>query len=336
MCTTQDQTMTITSSLVFLMITGCMSNEALVTTDAGADLAPPADATPAADAQRVDGGPPFPVLSALDDEGEAVVADLRCLGSRRWPALGAHQPFALPVVPFGAPPTARVPGAAVQFFSSGAPSVDGSCPAPACRELSADAGGIISSSWPDGVVLTYRVKPIEDADQTKSFMQTVEFNLLLQQGGRAEGINTMSRAVLAALASSASVAVDERKGVLAGALRDCVGRPLRGAVVRLFDSAGDELTGVDGGPGVFYFNGEVRPGLDPSQRHTSTDGRYAVTNLAPGDLRVELWGVVEEGKPPRLVACEAAASYPDTLSISALLPLRADAPPACGSQPLQD
>jgi hypothetical protein len=290
-----------------------------------------ADAESVADSTNIDAELRGPLLTVEDDEGNAAVPDFDCLGSREWPTPVGESAFVLPVVPFGAPPSARVPDATVQFFSSGQPAADGSCTAPDCREVTADAAGEVRQIWPDGTVLNYRVKPISGDDPSTSFMPTVEFNLLVEQDGRPEGINTMSRAVLSALAQSVSVAFDDQKALLAGTLRDCAGRPVRGAVARVFDGVGSEVTRADGTL-VVYFDGEQRPGLEASQGNTDRDGRYSAINVPTGDVRVELWGTRAEGDQPQLIACELAAVYGDTMTIVPLQPLRADAPASCGTR----
>ncbi|WP_428262492.1 hypothetical protein [Haliangium sp.] len=284
------------------------------------------------------GAPPLPSLRFEDPDAGSGPADLSCLGERTQPVAGDERSFTMAVVPFGAPPSVRVPGAVVHIFAGNEVPDDDICAAPDCVELVADEQGEVTVEVPAEAWFAYRVLPMDGDEPTSTFLRTVESHLSPpEEGGRVENLNTITAATLNGLAASVGGEVRAATGVVSGRLRDCQGRPLAGAVMRIFDEDGVE---IELGPKVddaqvYYFDGAVPPALDATGEYTSIDGRFAAVNMPPSGLaRIELWGVPEGEAEPVLVACEELGIHADTLSVIALLPTRSDGPTRCGEVPL--
>jgi len=247
--------------------------------------------------------------------------DLACFGIRVAPMGGVPETIVTPVVPFGAPPSVTVPGLPVRFFTGGQASPG--CTEPDCLAAVADGSGNVAVSLPLGAWVTTEVPAIDGPDPMRSFMRTLEQQWRV---GDEETINTFNRGTLMGFEGALGAAVDPTRGLVAGRVLDCAGRPLAEARLRYFDGAGVE---VFADARTLYFDGAFPPGLDLSAESTATDGRYAGIDLPTQTQRIEAWGSVGDA-PPTRIACEVVQVEADTLTIQVLSPLRADAPDVCG------
>lgn len=89
---------------------------------------------------------------------------------------------------------------------------------------------------------------------------------------------------LTALATDAGKTLDPAKGIVTGAVHDCVIFGVANAVVRVGGAT----------DGVSYFDGFA---LAPMRTFTAKSGRFAVANVTPGPVTVEAFGRITAGGP---------------------------------------
>ena len=308
------------------ILSACPSSSGDNTPDSGSVDASQAETDAAS---TVDAPPELPELTFNLPIVGSGPADLSCLGQRTSPAPGAQTTIAMPVRPFGAPPQVALPGAVVQFFPGNQVDIISPCTAPSCSQVTANQDGVVNVEIPARAWFAYRALAISNSDPEKSFWQTVEYNLDSDRvTARSETVNTISEAAMLGLADQADVTLDRERGVISGAVLDCHGRPMIGAVARVF--SGDDGTS-DPGTTFSYFGTQTPPAIDPTLVHTSASGRYAIVNTPPGDVRVEIWGRPPGSNDVQLIACEPAAAFAESLTVLVMLPMRSDGPTACGS-----
>jgi hypothetical protein len=127
-------------------------------------------------------------------------------------------------------------------------------------------------------------------------------------------VSTMTYFTVPALVN---LSPDPTKSVIAGTAFDCTREPdtlsdiddgkIEGAEVVVTDLDGQPLEGVF----VKYF---IENFPDPEQPHTSQDGLWVAINVPPGDVRVEMWGLVDgqEG----LLGSTQLRTYADSINIA--------------------
>ena len=272
-------------------------------------------------AGAVGGGGAEPV-QALDENGNLVPADYACLGQLSMPAAGPEVTVTLPVLAFGEfdgdgnPVT--VSGATVQIYPGG-DTQGGACDAD-CSAATEAAPGLYEASIPSTGWYAYHV-------EAAGFIPTLENRVAAKPPGEPDWFNLMRRAVLSQLAAAIGTEIDPSKALLSGVVRHCQGRPVSGATLVLHHG-GEALVSGDDGFVMAYFSAM---GLSTARSATAAPGRWAAVNAPAGaPIRLEVWGAVEAGGEPVLLACELSEAHADTLSSGGLAPLRADAPAGCG------
>lgn len=127
-------------------------------------------------------------------------------------------------------------------------------------------------------------------------------------------VSTMTYYTVPALVN---LSPDPTKSVIAGTAFDCNREPdtlsdidegkVEGAEVIVTDLDGQPIDGVF----VKYF---IENFPDPEQPHTSPDGLWVAINVPPGDVRVEMWGLIDgqEG----LLGSTQLRTYADSINIA--------------------
>jgi hypothetical protein len=226
------------------------------------------------------------------------------------------------------------PDTTVRVFPGNAVLSVETCDAPTCIELTTDAAGNGAVNLPAGSWFAYQVQ----GDAAAGTATTAQVNVVAETSVDAELCpdgcieqSVISRSLFESALGAALVTAQEGTSYFTGTVRDCAGRPLVGAAIRVFGADGEIVGGTNpSGVRFVYWPDE---GLFPSSRqpYTSLQGRYAGGNIIPEErLRLEVWGVLAEGEDPTLIACEEFGGQEDQVTILNVDPLRADAPASCG------
>ncbi len=266
-----------------------------------------------------DGGMTSAPRVQAHDGDQIVAADFSCRGVRTAPTAGADTTATMPVLAFGEMADGNpvvVPGATVQIYPSndtqggmcGADCTTGTEVNPGLYEVTVPSPGWFSY-WVDG---------------GPDFHPTLENHTSLAPAPQPNWFNLMRRATLSGLFALLGEVADPNAALIAGRILDCNGLPVSGAELRVFDGQGS-ADGV-----IAYFAETGLPSVD--LEWTTSQARWTLANAPAGSpLRVELWGVVEDGGDTELLGCELMESYPDTVSSAGIGPLRADGPSDCGN-----
>ncbi len=291
--------------------------------------------TPATDAGPRDSGPSdsgmapveLPVLQAADGD-TLVAADLSCLGVRTAPTAGDATDLPVRSIQRGLMDMAR-PATTVRIFPGNQILSSETCDAPACTEVTTDGAGdgtvnLAADGW-----FAYQVI----GDETAGTSTTAQVNVPATPAGSGViELSVISRGLFESALGAANVQPQVGTSYFTGTARDCMGRPLVGARIRVFGGGGEIVGGTNPrGPRFVYWPDEGPFPLS-SEPYTSLQGRYAGGNVDPEDtLRLELWAVRAEGEEPSLIACEEFGGQQDQVTVLNVDPLRADAPASCSN-----
>lgn len=267
-------------------------------------------------------GSPEPTgLRVMTDEGPAA-ADFSCLGQRTRPSSSTQAFFSMPAFSFGQLDAegnrVTIANLEVQVFRDNRVPESTACGS-GCTLANHEGDGIYSFEASDGAWLAYRVLERPAANGAPAILRTVETNLA---PGPDEALNTVLAPVLDGVHQALDIPRDESRTLVAGRFVDCNGDLVEGATISLRDTEGDSIATVDGTQ-VIYLDAM---GPNPTLKKTPFSGQWSVTNVPVGESQVAVEVRASNGV---LVACELAATAPDTLSVVRLHPLRADAPSVC-------
>ncbi len=205
--------------------------------------------------------------------------------------------------------------------------------AAADQAATTDASGSVNFSDPIPTCspFTYRSSTDPARDET---IVTIDAHQVLPPVATQEGeFQSVSTATYAIIPSLLGVTVDDTKGAAAGTAYDCKGDPIEGAQVIVRDADG----GYPDSQVVRYFESDfpVR-----NRTTTSADGLWVVLNVPEGRGNVvELYGVLEAGGTPVLLATSPVDVFADSLNISSTSFGYGDGvvyPPACLSPTCTD
>lgn len=305
------------ASALALVVSGCDDGAMNTTPDAGPlpdDLEPLA----AYEEQNVGGEAMF-VPRALD---------YSCRGTRTRPTPGdpVETIFQLRDFQAGYP----VDGADIWVFSNNV--IADSCQAPSCTAITTDAAGDAALSLPAGGWFAYRVLPRMEADPLRTVSGVFQYNepAPLTDGGTIVG-NSVSGSTIDIIPATLGISRTEGLAIVAGRVEDCAEAYVENAIIRLFDPNGEAVTPSPSGPFFHYFNGNATNNVPAhGETDTNADGLYVVAEvpvISDGLYRVEAWGLLDG--EPRLLGCEAARIFPDSVTILNVGPARADAPEGC-------
>lgn len=301
------------SLLACVLLAGCPSNPPVTDTGATGDAPLPTDLPPA-----TIGTPSNPT---------AMPAEYGCLGTASAPTAGSAIDFAFQLRGFGSGDEVRM--ATVWFFPDNIvrDTCDGSC-----QEFETDMMGNATVNAPASGWYAYHVFTRAGATMATTYVDSVQINepAPAAAGGSVEA-NAVSVSTLNLIPAAYGFTRVPTTAIIAGEVQDCMGRPIRGAIVRIYDADGTEILNGDAAsdPHIAYFDGMENP--DNSSTYTQVDGLYATANIvAPATgfetMRVEAWGVPAAGGSLTRLGCESVGIYEDGVSIVNIGPMRNDYP----------
>lgn len=189
-------------------------------------------------------------------------------------------------------------------------------------EATADEAGGFALTVPTGTErVAYRVR----ADR---YIDTYLLNQRYQADVAAQTQSV--RAVSESLADVLPATIDRVRtpglGVLAGAIRDCEGNEVQGAIATVSATAGqpDHV----GGAATYYFSAgsQSLPVLHSASPTTNDDGLFVIFDLPPGDAHLQVWGFTSEQDPATddltLLAEIPAPIVGDAVITASMEPLR--------------
>lgn len=266
-----------------------------------------------------------PVLRANMD-GMLVEPDLTCLGVRTAPVAGDEASIPARTILRGLMDMAR-PDTTVRVFPGNRILSDETCAAPSCFTVTTNASGDADVTLPEDGWFAYQVV----GDATAGTATTAQVNVPAEPA--ASGVvefSVISRNLFESALSASNVNPQVGTSYFTGTARDCAGRPLVGAQIRVFGAGGEIVGTTNPANARFVYWPDMGPFPSSRQAFTSLQGRYAGGNIDPEDvLRIELYGVRAEGEAPSLIACEEFGGQEDQVTILNVDPLRADAPSGC-------
>ncbi len=248
-------------------------------------------------------------------------ADMACTPSE--PAAGTASDRTLRLVSFGTS-TTPIPNGAFEIWPGNA--VGATCTAPDCVALMSGTDSTVTTSLDDGY-FAYRV-PQNGAAMTYT---AIGYNRSPEASGNTDIVTIPSSLFMTAIGLIRSgFMADPADGILTGDVTDCDGEAVRGATIRIFDSAGAEIDMSDTGaltPGLAY----RRDGVLPSASLTTTDysGGYAAGNLpilADPRVAVVAYGTTEMGGTRDIIGCEEVVIGTNAITILSFGPYRSDYP----------
>lgn len=143
-------------------------------------------------------------------------------------------------------------------------------------------------------------------------------------------INSVSQLTANALPAFIGVSRTPGLGVLAGAIRDCNGHEVRGAVATVSNLSGS-AEHLDGAA-TYYFSADASDSLPVRHRvqgATNKDGLFTVIEVVPTDTAfLQVWGFTSEQNPATddmtILAEIPSPIFADSVVISSLEPMRSN------------
>jgi hypothetical protein len=182
----------------------------------------------------------------------------------------------------------RVPGAVITAWAGNDVSQT------PLDEATADAEGAYELTLPVGTArVAYRAS-------AAGYLDTYLLNQIYQPGVAAQTQQQDPVAISTADTLVALLGLEREPGtgVLAGAIRDCAGHEVEGAVATVSSTSGS-ATHVDGAT-TFYFSATATsvPVIHNQQAVTNRDGRFLVVGLEPAArVFIQVWGVLPGEDP---------------------------------------
>lgn len=265
------------------------------------------------------GGSPPPTLYAM---AMGTAADFSCSGSATIPAGGAATTASIRAEEFltrdGAGMRVALPSVRIQLFSDNI--IADTCAAPNCTEVTSGANGTVSGSLDAGQWFAYRMVENSGAMSVEVLANNREWAGTASEVVSATGFYASTVSMVRGLLGRPDVAASS--GSTVGTLIDCMGRPVGGAEIRMFQNGSQIQSGTTSDSTLV--TGLTMSNTPTSNRRTAVPGTFVGTNLPAGDIRVEAWGVLTAGSEPVRIACEEARMVTNGVSIVGLGPVRND------------
>jgi hypothetical protein len=249
-------------------------------------------------------------------------ADTACLGENTAPTAGAavngtieFEALALSPFPVAMGDVEVFPGATIR------PTCDGDC-----ISGTTDAEGRLMVDLPGGGWFGYRLA----AAGTGSTGSVPVLGMFYTWGTEAGGnvtVTAISSSVADIIAGQLNRELTASTSAVSGSIRDCNSDPVANIQIRFFRGDTEIVSGAADDVSSPRIVG-LGDGAIPSPNRnglTAYLGRFAgIVPSAGGAVRIEAWGVVEEGGAPVLVGCEDVLVEPGTVSVAVIPALRGD------------
>lgn len=247
-------------------------------------------------------------------------ADYACNGDETAPATGSSTDFTLNFDDFGG---MTAPGSiCVSFYDDNMIPMSDSC---AASGQMTDTMGALSVTDPDASWYAYRVYP------STTTLGVIQKNEAAPASGGSADAYTVSPTTAQLIPGILGLSQDPADGIFAGAVSDCNGDLVNGAVFRVVKGG----TIIPEGPmqadaHYEYFNG-TGDLPQAGQDYTNDDGQFLGANIPVGTEgeQVELIACANVGGTPTLIGCEETRAFAGYVNIVNLGPLRSDGPAAC-------
>lgn len=279
------------------------------------------------------GGETRGVVMAVDGD-ELVAADLSCLGTRTAPTAGAEMEFPIRTVSRGVSdgPAADT---SVQIWTTNLVPTATDC-GTGCTAVTTDGAGMATVTLPADGWFAYRVIGDEVAGSATTVQHNFPTDLTSFDAeptpSPAIELSVIGQSLFQTAIGTGFVTVQEGTMLFTGTATDCMGRPLHGVSLRVFGASGEVQGGtmtMRTGPRLIYWPDDS-PFPASSREFTSLQGRYAGANIPADDtIRVEIWGILEEGGELSMIGCEAIPGSPDVVNLLNIGPARSDGPADC-------
>jgi len=202
-----------------------------------------------------------------------------------------------------------------------------------CVMVTTDAAGVASVTLPAGSWFGYRLAAwgsrIDETATVLGYLST--FPSTADESATVTGI---SRPMADIVVGQLNRELTDESSVLAGAVTDCDGAPVANVAIRMFRATeicpgGCAVEDV-GMPRVTGLDDATIPRSTPDGR-TGYAGRFAgLVATAGGPVRIEAYGLLEEGAAPVLLGCEEVLVEGNAVTIAVIPPRRSDYPAGHG------
>lgn len=249
-------------------------------------------------------------------------ADTACLGSNTAPTAGAEvggtitfQALALTPFPVAMGNAEVYPGASIRATCDGD-----------CVEGTTDAMGRLMAELPGGGWFGYRLAAA-GTGSTASVPVIGQFYTWGSEAGGNVTVTAISSSVADIIAGQLNRELSPTTSAVSGSIRDCDGEEVANIQIRFFrgdteivSGAADDVTS----PRIVGLGDGAIP--SPNRNGlTGYQGRFAgIVPSAGGAVRIEAYGVIEDGSSPVLVGCEEVLVEPGTVTVAVMPALRGD------------
>lgn len=249
-------------------------------------------------------------------------ANAACVGTNTAPMAGAavggtitFQALALSPFPVAMGDVQVFPGATIRAACDGD-----------CIEGTTDAMGRLTVDLPGGGWFGYRLAAA-GTGSTGSVPVLGQFYTWGSEAGGNVTVTAISSSVADIIAGQLNRELTAATSAVSGSIRDCDDNEVANIQIRFFrgdteivSGAADDVTS----PRIVGLGDGAIP--SPNRNGlTAYLGRFAgIVPSAGGAVRIEAWGVVEDGGSPVLVGCEEVLVEPGTVSVAVIPALRGD------------
>jgi hypothetical protein len=180
-----------------------------------------------------------------------------------------------------------------------------------------DDDGSLTFEAPACQPLAYLTNPVPGLEDAKATYKAHQVYGYSEAGAAEAEFISVSRDSFNVIQAIVGLTPDPTKSVIAGTAFDCTRQPdtlsdvddgkVEGVQITVTDTDGNPIEGVV----VRYF---IENFPDRDQPHTSADGLFLATNVPPGEIRVEMRGLV--GGEEKLLGAALLRSNADSINIA--------------------
>lgn len=251
-------------------------------------------------------------------------ADVSCLGMNTAPmagdpVMGTVRVEALAVTAF------PVASAALELYPGD--TIRAMCDGD-CVMATTNAMGEASVTLPSGGWFGYRL-PAAGSGMMGTVPVLGYFYTFPSRAGERVTVTAISTTAAMLVANSLNRELNSTTAAVSGSVRDCMQRSVANVRIRMFRGDTEIVSGPAGDtstPRITGLNDGAIPAVSPDGL-TRFNGRFAgVVPASGGAVRIEAWGVTEDGGAPRLLGCEEVLVEPATVTVAVIPALRGDYP----------